>query len=355
MSEARILLVNNDEATARYLRGILVTNGGYAVFCAANGEAALENFAENNFDIAIVKIGASDLDGAMLVKRFKKIDPHCIVIVFAEQNESTSLEEISRLGAYDFIDEPVNIEKLLFLVKKGIELRSLTVAQHKLASGLKEQNAALQKQNILLAKRIEESTKNLTRLYENLRSTYMRTIKALAQTIDAKDHYTHSHSENVAKYAVAIAKEMRLSAQDIELIRDACALHDLGKIGVEDNILSKPSALTPQERARIEQHPQTAGKILEPLSFLADALSLIRQHHEDYNGSGYPDKLKGEEIILGARIIRLADAYDAMRSARSYRKVPLSQEEAISEIKKNSGAQFDPRVVEVFLKVAAEL
>jgi putative nucleotidyltransferase with HDIG domain len=179
----------------------------------------------------------------------------------------------------------------------------------------------------------------------------MRTIKALAEAIDARDHYTHSHSQNVSKFSVAIAEEMHLSAKDIELIREACELHDLGKIGIRDDILTKPSSLDAQEWGLMKQHPLTGAKILEPLTFLHGVIDLIRQHHEHYDGSGYPAQLKGDDILLGARIIHLADAYEAMTSARSYRKTPLSKAEAIAEIKKNNGTQFDPKVVETFLKI----
>lgn len=225
----------------------------------------------------------------------------------------------------------------------------------KIMQVLKEENVSLQKQNILLSKRIEESAKNLTRLYEDLRSTYMRTIKALAQAIDARDHYTHSHSQNVARYAVAIANEMHVSIEDIETIREACELHDLGKIGIQDNILIKPAELTPQEWKVMKRHPLTGAQILEPLTFLRSVVDLIRQHHEHYDGSGYPAGLKEEDILLGARIIHLADAYEAMSSSRSYRKTPFSKREAILEITKHVGTQFDHKVVEAFLKIVDKL
>jgi len=222
-------------------------------------------------------------------------------------------------------------------------------------SQLKKRNTSLEKKNILLARRIEISTRNLSRLYDDLRSTYMRTIRVLAQTIDARDHYTHSHSENVAKYAVLIAAELGLPKKDIETIRQACELHDLGKIGVEDSILSKEAKLTPKEWEQIKRHPTTAAQILEPLTFLQEATKLISQHHEHFDGTGYPNGLRGEDTLLGARVIHLADAYESMRSARSYRKVPLTKEEAISEIKRNKGTQFDPKVVEAFLSIVDRL
>lgn len=310
---------------------------------------------EGNFDIIIVKLHMSDLNSVELIQSLKKIDPDCLIIVLVKESDEAISREVGRLEVYEVITQPVNLEKLFFLIRKGVQLRTLMVANHKLTQSLKEQNISLQKQNTLLARRIEESTKNLSRLYEDLRSTYMRTIKVLAQAIDARDHYTHSHSENVAKYAVAIAEEMRLSVKETESIREACELHDLGKIGVMDSILSKPADLNDREWDQIKRHPLIGAQILEPLTFLGSIIDLIRQHHENYDGSGYPEGRKGEDILLGARIIHVADAYESMRSERSYRKIPLSKEEAVDEIKKNSGEQFDPKVVEAFLKVVDKL
>jgi putative nucleotidyltransferase with HDIG domain len=351
----RILLINDDETTSRYLREKLTLEKGYSVYSESSSQRGLAILKQDGFDILIVKFDMPDLNGISLIKSLKTIDQNCIIITIMEEDNLGALGEISKLGVYDFITKSVNLEKLLFLIKNGVELRSFTMTHQKLTQSLQEQNVALQRQNILLAKRIEESTKNLTRLYEDLRSTYMRTIKALAHAIDARDHYTHSHSENVAKYAVVIAEEMGLSINDIETIREACELHDLGKIGIGDNILSKTASLTKEEWEKIKLHPSTAAQILEPLPFLSNVIDLVRQHHEHYDGTGYPEGRRGEEILLGARIIHLADAYDAMTSARSYREIPLSKEDTILEIKKNSGKQFDPKVVEAFLKVVDKI
>jgi putative nucleotidyltransferase with HDIG domain len=225
----------------------------------------------------------------------------------------------------------------------------------KLMQGLREENLALGRQNSLLAGRIEELTQNLSRLYDDLRSTYLRTIKVLAQAIDARDHYTHSHSQNVAAYSLEIAREMGLSWRETQMVAEAAELHDLGKIGIGDNILCKPFQLDDEEWRIIRQHPLIGARILQPLNFLGTVIDLVKQHHERYDGTGYPEGLREQEILLGARIIHLADAYETMRSPRAYRKVPIPQEEALAEIRRNSGVQFDPKVVEVFLKIVDRL
>lgn len=356
MSLIKILLVDDNRhgALSEFLKeneAAPEQDRRFAVTFEANTGEALERFRESQFDVVITKAHITGYSA--FLKDLKRNDPDVCVIAFAEENNAQ--KDLNKEGVYEYLYMPISIEKLEFLIKKGSELHSVMAANRKLLQSLHEHNASLQKQNVLLSSRIEDSTKNLTRLYEDLRTTYMRTIKALAQAIDARDHYTHSHSQSVAKYAVAIAEEMHLSAKDIQLIREACELHDLGKIGVGDNILVKPAALSPEEWKEMRKHPVTGAKILEPLSFLSGVTDLIRQHHENYDGSGYPEGLSGNDILLGARIIHLADAYEAMRSARSYRKTPLKKKEALLEIKNNTGTQFDPEIVRVFMKVVDSL
>jgi putative two-component system response regulator len=355
MDKFRILLVCDNEAVSGYLRGELSKEGEDSVFLQTSGAEGIEALKHNTFDVIIAKLGLADLSALDLIRGLKKADPASVIIGFTEESDPEAERELSRCGVYDFIGMPVDAWKLIFLVKKGAQYHSFLMSNCKLIEGLKECNSALEKQNTFLTNRIEESTKNLTRLYEDLRSTYLRTIKVLAQAIDARDHYTHSHSENVAKFAVAIAAEMRLSAKEIETIREACELHDLGKIAVDDSILNKTSSLNEFEWEQIKRHPAIGAQILEPLTFLTDVIELVRQHHEHYDGLGYPEGRSGEDILLGARIIHLADAYESMRSARSYRKTPLTKEEAVEEIKRNKGTQFDPRVVEAFLNIVDKL
>lgn len=196
---------------------------------------------------------------------------------------------------------------------------------------------------LLLARRSFE-------LYTKMRKVYLDTIRALAAAIDAKDPYTKGHSERVAEMSLALAQELNLSDKDIENIEYTALLHDIGKIGIADNILGKNSSLTNKEFDKIKEHTVMGAKIIEPVDFLKNSYEAIYHHHERYNGDGYPDGIKEKKIPLSARIIAVADAYDAMGSDRPYRK-KLSHNKILKELKEQSGQQFDPEVIKAFLSV----
>ncbi len=196
---------------------------------------------------------------------------------------------------------------------------------------------------LLLARRSFE-------LYTKMRKVYLDTIRALAAAIDAKDPYTKGHSERVAEISVALAQELNLSDRDIESIEYTALLHDIGKIGIADNILGKNSSLTNKEFDKIKEHTVMGAKIIEPVDFLKNSYKAIYHHHEKYNGKGYPDGIKSENIPILARIIAVADAYDAMGSDRPYRK-KFNKDKILKELKDQSGKQFDPEVIKVLLSV----
>ncbi|MBU1035625.1 HD-GYP domain-containing protein [bacterium] len=196
---------------------------------------------------------------------------------------------------------------------------------------------------LLLARRSFE-------LYTKMRKMYLETIRALAAAIDAKDPYTKGHSERVAETSVALAQELNLSDRDIENIEYTALLHDIGKIGIADNILGKDSSLTVKEFDKIKEHTIMGANIIEPVDFLKNSYKAIYHHHERYNGKGYPDGIKSEDIPILARIIAVADAYDAMGSDRPYRK-KLNKDKILKELKDQSGKQFDPEVVKALISV----
>ncbi len=192
------------------------------------------------------------------------------------------------------------------------------------------------------------------RLLREVRERFTNTIEALVAAIEAKHPYTRGHSEQVIKYAVATARELHLSEEEIENIRVAAVLHDIGKIGVPEGILDKPGALTERERAFIMSHPYIGAKIVEALDPRGEILYVIYYHHENYDGSGYPKGLKGDQIPLGASIIRVADAFEAMTSERPYQRTRTALE-ALRELQAGAGRQFDPVVVRAFRRALGRL
>jgi len=191
---------------------------------------------------------------------------------------------------------------------------------------------------------------NNARLYQKIQDSYFEIVKALAQAIEAKDPYTHGHSERVMQYAVEIAQKLGLPKEEINSLRYAAILHDIGKIGVRGIVLNNPNGLTGEEYDEIKKHPLVGEGIIKPIELLQPIRTLIRHHHEWYNGKGYPDGLSGKNIPLGARILAIADAYDAMKFDRPYRKA-LTEETAIQELKRGSGSQFEPKLVGILLKI----
>ena len=185
--------------------------------------------------------------------------------------------------------------------------------------------------------------------YVESRQLFIETVSALANAVDARDKYTHGHSRRVMRISGAMARVMKLPEAVADRIEWASLLHDVGKIGIRDNILLKEGPLTPEERLVMNQHPVIGAEIVEPTRQLRSEAPLIRAHHEWWNGAGYPDGIAGEAIPQGARIMTAADAYEAMTASRPYRKTPLTHEQAVAELHKYSGIQFDPQVVPVLV------
>jgi putative nucleotidyltransferase with HDIG domain len=192
------------------------------------------------------------------------------------------------------------------------------------------------------------------RLYDDLRSLFYNTVETLVRTIQAKDQYTSGHSTRVSRYALLIAEKLGLSTKEKHQLYLASMLHDIGKIGVPDELLHRPGALSDDEMERVRSHVQLGASMIEMLGEMHPIVPLIRHHHESWDGTGYPDGMKGEEIPLISRIISVADMYDAMTSDRPYRK-RRSHQEAVEEIKVTCGSKLDPRVAEAFLQVLKEI
>jgi putative nucleotidyltransferase with HDIG domain len=200
----------------------------------------------------------------------------------------------------------------------------------------------------IFASRAASAIEN-AQLYQRLQQTLQETIQGLVTALEAKDRYTSGHTKRVTEYAIMTARGLDFNREDTEKIRRAALLHDIGKIGVHMEALNKVEKLSAKEYEAFKQHPRQSRLILEPIQFLRDIIPIVEAHHERWDGQGYPNGLKGEDIPLGARILAIADSFDAMTSDRPYRKA-LSRQMAVKELREKAGSQFDPDLVEVFIR-----
>ena len=266
-----------------------------------------------------------------------------------------AVEAINKGEIFRLITKPWNDDELKATLRQAFDHHDLKAEIKRLNQVTREQNFKLQDMNKNLEEKVRERTKQLDGKNTELRTAYIQTIRALAEAIDAKDAYTRGHSERVAVYASRLGNQMGLRKEMIERIYFAGLLHDVGKIGIPDAIITKPDRLTPEEYEEIKRHPEIGAKILEPVEFLSSIVPCVRHHHEWYDGcqSGYPERLAGDQIPLPSRVILVADTVEAMTSDRPYRKA-LSIDVVVAELHKYSGTQFDPVVVDAFLRLLEE-
>jgi putative nucleotidyltransferase with HDIG domain len=263
-----------------------------------------------------------------------------------------AVEAINRGEIYRLITKPWNDDELRATIRQAFDHADLKAEIKRLNQITREQNFKLQDMNRNLEAKVRERTKQLAAKHQELRAAYVQTIGALAEAVDAKDAHTRGHSERVGVYASKIARELGFGKEFIERVYIAGLLHDVGKIGVRDFVITKPDRLTPDEYDEIKAHCEIGAKILEPVDFLADVAPSVRHHHEWFDGSerGYPARLRGDRIPLPSRIILVSDTIEAMTSDRPYRKaLPLDAVHA--ELSKYSGAQFDPACVEAVIRL----
>jgi response regulator RpfG family c-di-GMP phosphodiesterase len=263
-----------------------------------------------------------------------------------------AVEAINKGEIFRLITKPWNDDELKATLRQAFDHHDLKAEIKRLNQVTREQNFKLQDMNKNLEEKVRERTKQLDGKNTELRTAYIQTIRALAEAIDAKDAYTRGHSERVAVYASRLGNQMGLRKEMIERIYFAGLLHDVGKIGIPDAIITKPDRLTLEEYEEIKRHPEIGAKILEPVEFLRSIVPCVRHHHEWYDGcqSGYPERLAGDQIPLPSRVILVADTVEAMTSDRPYRKA-LSIDVVVAELHKYSGTQFDPVVVDAFLRL----
>ena len=324
---ARFLVVDDDATMARAIHSILKDD--YEVFMVTSGRAALQFLEKKTPDLVLLDIKMPEMDGFETLQEMRKRPEMTEVpVIFLTGNEDSTTEEKGlEVGASDFIRKPVIPKVLKLRVTHMIELYTL---RNK------------------LQQEVSEQTKEIKEQQEKLKDMTLQITEALAGAIDAKDTYTSGHSKRVATYSREIAMRYCYSAEDQEAVFITGMLHDVGKIGIPNAIINKPGRLTDEEFDIIKTHPAIGAQILERITTIPFIATGAHWHHERYDGRGYPDNLAGEAIPEIARIIGVADAYDAMTSKRSYRD-PLPQEVVRAEIEKGRGTQFDPVFADIML------
>ena len=276
--EDRILIVDDEELICRLLAQRL-TSEGYSCVTANNGREALSHFYKNTFSLIISDIKMPEMDGIELLKRVRDLNPKMMVIMVTAYPEIDMAVEAMRLGAYDFIIKPADLDLILLSVKKALEKKRL-----------EEEVEAYHKN---LEKLVEERTANLQHAYRVLKKAHLDSVKVLAEAIDAKDPYTRGHSDRVRRMSLRIASHLGFPENKLESLEYGALLHDIGKIGIKDEVLQKPGVLNPGEYQYIQEHPLIGVKIVEGIDFFRDKIPMIRHHHECFDGTGYPDGLVG--------------------------------------------------------------
>ncbi len=322
------VIVVDDDVQNLKIAGRILSRAHLRVTAMRSGEALIDYIRENEVpDLILLDIKMPGMDGFETLTELRKSEKgKTIPVIFltADEKEETEVRGLT-LGAMDFIKKPFVPEVLTVRVRHMIDLDHL------------QRN---------LEDEVEKKTKENERLF-------MHVVSSLASAIDAKDTYTNGHSSRVAEYSKEIAKRAGYRGKRLEEIYMMGLLHDVGKIGIPDAVINKPARLTDEEYDMIKNHPVLGARILGNIKEMPKLAYGARWHHERYDGKGYPDGLFGEDIPEEARIIAVADSYDAMTSHRSYRK-PLSQESVREEIEKGKGTQFDPRFASIMLEMIEE-
>jgi len=340
------VLVVDDEKSIRVTLSEFLRRDGFSVESAETADEAMKRLSGNNIDVVVSDIILPRMTGVDLLKAIRKVSRDIQVIMMTGEPTVDTASEALRAGACDYLMKPVAKEAILRSVRHAAEIKALSDERRRLA----EENRQYQ---MNLERMVEERTAELRATNERLRETIDGTVRIIASTVESRDPYTAGHQRRVAEIAHATAKEIDMPEEKVHGIFMASRIHDLGKVSVPAEILSKPTRLTDSEFALIRQHALVGYNILKDIVFPWPLAEIVLQHHERLDGSGYPGGLKDGEILLESRIIAVADVVEAMASHRPYRPA-LGLDKAIEEITKNAGRLYDEAVVAACVRIFRE-
>jgi len=333
----RILIVDDEIEITEILADLLSED--YECSRAGSAEEALTRLQEGEFQLVISDITMPGMSGLDMIPHVKELTPDTVVVMISGMQTVESAIGALRLGAFDYLMKPFDLRQVEAVVKRALEHHDLVVAKQRYENHLEEL--------------VEQRTAELDRALNSLEGAYRSTLKALTAALETRDSETHGHSERVVSYSLRLGREYGLSSDQMKSLEFGSLLHDIGKIGVPDSILRKPAKLTEEEWVRMREHPLHGQQILRGIEFLQGASRVVAQHHEKWDGTGYPLGLRSEDIDICARIFAVADAFDAITSDRVYRR-GKPYEAASQELDDWAGRQFDPKVVEAFHRVPKE-
>jgi putative nucleotidyltransferase with HDIG domain len=325
---ARVLIVD-DESTIRQALARFLRERGYEVRECSSGPAALAILAEERFGVMLCDLRMPGMSGLDVVPRALEFDRHLAVLMLTAVNEASAATDALSRGAFDYLVKPIGLADLHLAVERAVHRRQLEIDRQSVERQIREEV-------MLRTVELEQEKAALHALTIGIAET-------LINAMEAKDVYLRGHSRRVAELSASVAEELQLDADTVENVRLAGRLHDIGKIGIREDILNKPGALTDEEFAHVKEHVRIGMQILEPLRHIPVALEYIHDHHEHLDGSGYPRGRRGDEISLGGRILAACDAFDAMTSRRAFRDA-FDEKETIAHLAKTVGRLLDPAV-----------
>jgi len=330
------ILIADDEDMIRELINITLSKEGFTCFQAASAEEGLEIINSHTLDLALLDIMMPGRSGIDLLKDIKQTTPDTTVLMITAMNDMDTALSCIHFGAEDYITKPFNLDRVLLTVKNTLEKRRLVLENKQYQANLEQ--------------KVREQTEVIRTVMGDINQAYEHTLVALIRALDAREKEVGSHSERVMAYACLLAEAAGITQEERVIIGKGSLLHDIGKIGVSDNILLKPAKLDEEEWKVMRTHPSIGYDILSGIRYFAGAADLVLSHHERWDGTGYPKGVAGEAIPISARIFSLVDTLDAMTSDRPYRKA-LPFQAVLDEVVRCCGQQFDPRLVDIFLGI----
>ena len=320
------IIAVDDEAGIIDSLSVFLRKTNYEYVGVTDPVEAIERVKKEHFDLMLLDFMMTPLHGDEVVEEIRKFNKELYILLLTGHKDlAPPLETIKRLDIQGYCEKSDKFDQLLLLIESGIK-------------------------SIKQMQEIKRITAELEETNEKLEQAYLDSVETLRYTVEAKDPYTRGHSDRVSEFSVLIGKKLGLPEEQLRILRIGGLFHDIGKIGIPDNILQKESKLTDDEYSEIKNHPSIGVHILGSAEIFKDIIPIVKHHHERYDGRGYPSGLKGEEIPYIARIAAVADTFDAMTSKRSYRDA-LDLQVVKDEIKRCEGTQFDPEIAEVFLEI----